>query len=421
MNKYLLTLILSLVLPFWLVSCGPSQAPAATDHDDGESGAALAEHAEGAEGPHGGRLLQSGAFTLELAIFERGVAPEFRAWATQDGKPVTPPAVTLAVRLERLGGATDHVAFEPQGDYLRGTSEVREPHSFTVQVQAESGGRRHEWTYDSFQGRTTIEADTARDAGIVVETAGPRLIREVLPLYGVIAPDAENVREVTARYPGMIRKVTRSLGDTVTSGELLAVVESDESLRSYDVTSPIDGVLTRRGANAGEHTGTGALFTVANLATVWAELSVFPRDRARLRLGQQARVQAVDGGEPGESEIVRISPVGTGGNQALTVQVRLDNREHRWTPGLYVNAEVLIGGADVPVAVREAAVQRFRDGQVVFQNVGDAYEVRPVELGRGDGEWVEVTSGLAAGARYVSGNGFLVKADIEKSGASHDH
>lgn len=81
----------------------------------------------------------------------------------------------------------------------------------------------------------------------------------------------------------------------------------------------------------------------------------------------------------------------------------------------------MIGTADVPVAIRADSVQRLRDGSVAFENVGDIYEARPVELGRSDGEWVEVTAGLASGARYVAQNSFLVKADIEKSGASHDH
>jgi len=73
------------------------------------------------------------------------------------------------------------------------------------------------------------------------------------------------------------------------------------------------------------------------------------------------------------------------------------------------------------VAVRADALQRFRDWRVVFQNEGDFYQAQPVEIGRSDGEWVEISSGLAAGVAYAAHNSFLIKADIEKSGASHDH
>ena len=44
-----------------------------------------------------------------------------------------------------------------------------------------------------------------------------------------------------------------------------------------------------------------------------------------------------------------------------------------------------------------------------------------LELGRQDKEWVEVLGGLKSGTEYVSENSFLLKADVEKSGASHDH
>ena len=75
----------------------------------------------------------------------------------------------------------------------------------------------------------------------------------------------------------------------------------------------------------------------------------------------------------------------------------------------------------MPLAVRQSALQTFRDWTVVFERVGDDYEVRPLTTGRSDGEWVEVLEGLDAGAQYVTKGSYLIKADIEKSGASHDH
>ncbi|MEI6518204.1 MAG: HlyD family secretion protein, partial [bacterium] len=63
----------------------------------------------------------------------------------------------------------------------------------------------------------------------------------------------------------------------------------------------------------------------------------------------------------------------------------------------------------------------FREQTVVFAKVGNTYEVKPLTLGKSDGEWVEVLEGLSPGERYVTGNAFLIKADILKSGATHDH
>lgn len=412
-TKFFLSMML---LTAVLSGCGNSESKTAAP--EGEAGH---DSDEGSRGPHGGRLLEDGSFTLELAIFEAGVPPEFRAWAALDGKPLAPDRVQLTIALERLGGVIDRIEFAPQEDFLRSTSEVYEPHSFAVSVEATSGGAVHRWTYDAFEGRTTIPAETAKQAGVVVEVAGPGTIAEALSLYGAIAPDPEKVRTVTARYPGIIRSVRKSLGDAVRQGDVLAQIESNESLRSYDITAPIAGVVTLRNANPGENSADDALFTVTDLSRVVAELSVFPRDVSRIKPGQRARIRAVDGGEPVDGDVVRVSPAGAGANQALKVRVALDNADGRWTPGRYVTGEVMIGTADVPVAIRADSVQRLRDGSVAFENVGDIYEARPVELGRSDGEWVEVTAGLASGARYVAQNSFLVKADIEKSGASHDH
>lgn len=423
MTKKAFFRIVLLALPLWLEGCGASETPAQaeTPTDERGHGEAGTASQEARKGPHGGRLLEDGGFVLELAIFEDGVPPEFRAWASKDGTVLAPSAVTLTVTLKRLGGITDRIEFEPATDYLRGTQEVYEPHSFTVTVAAQAGGARHEWTYDSFEGRTSIPEQTAAEAGVVIDTAEPRVIQDILPLYGVIVPNPNYVSTVAARYPGVITRVTHSVGDKVGKGDLLAVIESDESLRSYQVTAPIGGVITARSANPGQQSGTEPLFTVTDLSSVWAELSVFPRDMARLRPGQRVRVRSVDGGDAVYGELVHLNPAGAGAGQALGARVVLDNRDGRWTPGLYVNAEVLIGGIEVPVAIKQDAVQRLRDWQVAFENVGDLFEARPLELGRSDGEWVEVKAGLRAGARYVAANSFLVKADIEKSGASHDH
>ena len=58
---------------------------------------------------------------------------------------------------------------------------------------------------------------------------------------------------------------------------------------------------------------------------------------------------------------------------------------------------------------------------MVYAKVGDQYEVRMLELGREAGDWIEVLGGLKLGTEYVTENSYIIKADIEKSGASHDH
>jgi cobalt-zinc-cadmium efflux system membrane fusion protein len=49
------------------------------------------------------------------------------------------------------------------------------------------------------------------------------------------------------------------------------------------------------------------------------------------------------------------------------------------------------------------------------------FEIAILELGRRDAEWADVVSGLSPGQKYVADNSFIIKADIGKSGATHDH
>ena len=88
---------------------------------------------------------------------------------------------------------------------------------------------------------------------------------------------------------------------------------------------------------------------------------------------------------------------------------------------MFVTGEIQVAELDVPLAVKRNGLQGFRDFTVVYAQIGDQYEVRMLELGRQDDEWIEVLGGLPPGTGYVTTNSYLVKADIEKSGASHDH
>jgi cobalt-zinc-cadmium efflux system membrane fusion protein len=372
------------------------------------------------KGPHRGRLLKDGDFTLELSIFETGVPPEFRVWVSEQDQPVKPDDVDLTVKLIRLGGHVNNIGFKPQDDFLRGDTVIYEPHSFVVSIEAIHNGKTHRWQYDNFEGRTKIGAGVAEAFGLETLIAGPVVLQETVTVYGRIMTNAEHVREVSARFDGVIQSVTPSLGDTVHKGQPLAKVESNESLKSYTIKAPISGVITQRDANPGEQTGGRQLFTITDTSSVWADLSVFPANRARVIAGAPVTITAATGDLPVVSVINRVN-IQAETNQSVTARVVLDNPDSRFLPGTYVTAEVTVGTHPVPLAVKRTGLQTFRDFTVVYAQIGDEYEVRMLELGRQNREWIEVLGGLDPGTRYVSENSYLVKADIEKSGASHDH
>jgi len=403
-------------IAWMLLACGgPDPHASGTDgHGHGDA------RPEEAKGPHGGRLLTSGDFELELALFERGVPPELRAWARQHGRPVEPADVSLAVKLARLGGRIDEIGFAPEGDYLRGDTVVAEPHSFEVSVEAAHAGATHAWHYESFDGRTRIAAEVAESLGIETAIAGPAVLQDTVTVYGRIRANPERVREVRARFDGVVRSVHADVGSVVAKGDRLLAIESDASLEVYAVHAPIGGVVTQRDANPGEQTSGRLLLTITDPSSVWADLAVFPADRGRVRTGNEVSIVPFAGGEPVTGEISTVEVLARE-DQSVTARAVLPNPEGRLVPGTFVTAEIAVGEFEVPLAVRREGLQSFRDFTVVYAQVGEQYEVRMLDLGRKAGEYVEVLGGIELGTRYVAANSFVIKADIEKSGAAHDH
>ena len=105
----------------------------------------------------------------------------------------------------------------------------------------------------------------------------------------------------------------------------------------------------------------------------------------------------------------------------MTGRVVSPNKKRLWRPGMYVTVDLVQATRKVPLAVAMDAIQTIRDWSVVFIKVGNRYEARPLELGENDGTRVEVLSGLELGTEYVHKNSFVVKAEIGKSAATHDH
>ncbi len=372
------------------------------------------------KGPNNGRLLIDGDFVVELAIFETGVPPEFRVWATMDGELIPPQQLKLKVVLTRLGDIKDNINFTAENDYLRGDMEIYEPHSFQVMLRAEYQGKVYTWQYDNFEGRTEIQPKVADALAIGISTAGPETLKETLKVYGRLANKPENIRNISARFDGEIKSMHVSLGQAVEKGQRLASVENNESLRSYVINSPINGVVQSINANSGEQTAGKSLMKIVDNSSLFAELSVFPSDREKITMGADVNVEVKGHEGTFDGTIIQVNEF-VEPNQSVIVRVEVANEEGTLTAGSFVNAEIQIDEYVVDLAVKQSGLQAFRDFTVVYEKIGNEYEVRMLELGRRAGQWVEVLGGLKPGAKYVSENSYVIKADIEKSGASHDH
>ncbi|MCL5059788.1 MAG: efflux RND transporter periplasmic adaptor subunit [Candidatus Thermoplasmatota archaeon] len=194
------------------------------------------------------------------------------------------------------------------------------------------------------------------------------------------------------------------------------------NLTRYEIRAPISGVVVEKNLSLGETVKEDAtIFVVADLSTVWAEMTIYAKDLNTVKVGQQATVKATAFESRSSGTVSYVGSLV--GEQTRTAKARvvLPNPQGVWRPGLPVNIELVADEVEVPVAVSAEAIQTVRDRTVVFGRYGDKFEARPVELGRSDGQFVEVVKGLNPGEQYAAKNSFLIKADLGKSGASHDH
>jgi len=384
-------------------------------------------HGAGAEddferGPHNGRLLRKGEFSLEVTIYEVGVEPEFRLYPFWRDKPLDPASVSVTVRLTRLGGRVDSFAFTPQAGYLRGQGVVAEPHSFDVRVDANHRGQAYGWSYASYEGRTTITPQAAASAGVSVAKAGPATLLDRLDLAGRVETKPEGRSEVRAWYPGRIMAMSVELGQSVRKGQIIARVESSESLQTYAIPAPISGIVIEKNANVGGVAYDAPLYVIADPDALHAEFFLFPRDAEKVRVGQTVEVRAPGAETPVMAKVEAILPSINEATQTVMAHVHLPGSSGgAFRSGLGIEGRFLTGEQSVPLAVRTEAIQTFRDMPVVYAQVGDTYEVRMIRTGRQTPEWTEVLGGIEAGDTYVVKGAFLIRADIEKSGASHDH
>ncbi|MBT9494379.1 MAG: efflux RND transporter periplasmic adaptor subunit [Paucibacter sp.] len=198
--------------------------------------------------------------------------------------------------------------------------------------------------------------------------------------------------------------------------------ESTQGLTRYEIRSPIDGVVTDKKISVGEVLKEDALvFQVADLSTVWVELTVPAKDVNQLKVGDSAKVKTTAFDAEASAKLSYVGALVGEQSRNATARLVLANPKGLWRPGLPVTVNLSSGDIEVPVAVAADAVQSLRDWQVVFGRYGQQFEAKPLELGRSDGRFVEVVKGLSAGERYAAKNSYLIKADIGKAGASHDH
>lgn len=267
-----------------------------------------------------------------------------------------------------------------------------------------------------------LEAAELEEFGIVMSEAGPATIRQFLDLPGEIQVNDSKLAHIVPRFSGIVTDVRAQVGDQVKAGQVLAVIESDESLSPYEMKTRIAGTVIGKHITLGEAVSREhAAFVVADLSSVWADITVYQRDLPIVFAGQQAVISGGHGLPEVAGEIIYVAPIVNETTRTALARVVLPNLEGAWRPGTFIMARIVVDQFQVPVAVPGTALQMMEGGNIVFVETEDGFVPRPVTLGRADRQQFEILSGLVPGERYVSKGGFTLKAELGKESLGDDH
>jgi membrane fusion protein, heavy metal efflux system len=558
-----------------------------SSHDDQE-GKVHDDHSQDADsvkrGGHGGWLFEEKDFRVEVKIFEQGIPPQFRVYATSaDGKAINFKEIDLNIVLNRLD-RVDTIGFKPSRDYLLGDKVVAEPHSFDMVINAKWKGQNFQWELSQIEGRAKFSPEAAKNAGLVFRKISPAKLVSTIRLPGEVGLNEEKVVHIVPRVDGVVKKVFKDLGDQVSTGEIIAILESREladakikylastkqtdmaradldretrvfentrkmlellekkldleeiyshlkdrvigksrellipayaklrlarsihlrekgllekgitsesehllaledyksaearyialrektvyegewtlrqknrtlemdqlnletanqkllalglspeeveqlleqderNFTQYELRASLNGTVIQKHLTTGEAVKKDDdIFLLADLSEVWVNFSIPQKELKKVRLGQKVFLKMET--KTLKAKLSYLSSIMDEKTRTVTGRVVLPNKKGDLRPGGYVTVELVLEERRVPMAVEPEAIQNFRDWSVVFVKYGSLLEARPLELGENDGNRVEVLQGLKAGEEYVSKNSYAVKAEIEKSGATHSH
>lgn len=263
-----------------------------------------------------------------------------------------------------------------------------------------------------------ISDNMAQKMGVVTQKVSAGQLNITTTVYGNVVTDPASLSHVRARFDGMVTKVNANLGYKVKKGETLAVVESNESLKSYPVTAPFSGIVIARHANEGELSNGQVLFSIANYKEVWAQLKIFPQQLSEIADQQSVQLSLSEAKLNTTIQHILPSP---DEKPYVLAYAKITNTSGRWPVGADIKGQVVISTQNVAMMLPKAAIQEFEGASVVFVKKGEEYHPVPVELGQQDNTNIEVLLGLSIEDEIVSQNSYLIKADLEKSEAGHEH
>lgn len=327
----------------------------------------------------------------------------------------------------------DHAGTDA-GEHAREQTAYHDGHEHDAALHgtdAPAAGREHAEHADERDGHNhadepeteiTLAPEAVKLAGIKLSRARIGRISRSVALSGEVGFNEERLMRVTPRFPGIIRETRFRKGEFVKTGQVLAVIESNESMAAYALKAPLSGSIIEKLAVPGEYVSEEkSIYVLADLSTVWVNLAVYPKDAGKVRPGRKIFITALGSDARAEGTVSYVTPVIDAQTRTVTAVVVLPNDDNAWRPGSFVHAHMEAGEGVEGLVVEKDAVQILDNESIVFvQHAPGSFKPVEVVTGESDSRTVLIVSGLKPGDEYVSSGAFELKAKIVTS-ALGDH
>lgn len=171
------------------------------------------------------------------------------------------------------------------------------------------------------------------------------------------------------------------------------------------VTAPYDGVVTERRIDIGDLVSAGStlLYGVTQSDEVRVFVNVPQAASVDVGVGTVVQVTASEYAKRMfEGKVARTSDALDPRARTLRVEVDLDNKDHALRPGMYVQADFHLKSENASVQIPASALLfRAAGPQVAVISDDGTVRFRDVTIGRDNGNFIEIASGLAEGDRVA--------------------
>ncbi len=286
----------------------------------------------------------------------------------------------------------------------------------------EGHNENHDIRESESESELALTPEVLKEFGIVLGTVSYGVLEKTIELPGEVKIDPDRLAHITPRFDGVVKEVFKQIGDRVHKGDLLAIIESNESLTAYELRSSIDGIVIDMHFTKGETAQRpDHYFAVADLSEVWVDLSVYQKYLPQLNIGQSATILINTEIPEVAGTISYLSPTIDEHTRTATARVVMKNIDGEFRPGQFVMGRIIVDKIQSSIIIPKTALETINEQTVVFVIDEHGFEPRIVLIGKENHKNVEILSGLTVGQEYVMKNGFVLKAQIAKGTFSGGH